>query len=116
LQVGRTEVLLRFPERIAMCEFTIKCGGKFDIYFNNDDVAHHVTVKVHDECEGENNFPIVQVLNKDGTALKPEKTQTMSPGGGITTFPVKPGEMVRITCLGTGEGKRCRASAQEKEK
>jgi hypothetical protein len=99
-----------------MCEseFAIKCGGKLDIYFNNDEVAHSVTVTVHDECEGENNFPIVEVLNKDGTALKPEKTQTMSHGGGITTFPVKPGEMVRITCLGTGEGKRCRASAQEK--
>jgi hypothetical protein len=77
---------------------------EFDIYFNNDDEAHHVTVKVHDECEGDNNFPIVEVRKKDGTALKPEKTQTMSHGGGITTFPVKPGEMVRITCLGEGEG------------
>jgi hypothetical protein len=64
-----------------MCEFTIKCGEKFDIYFNNDDEAHHVTVKVHDECEGDNNFPVVEVRKKDGTALKPEKTQTMSHGG-----------------------------------
>jgi hypothetical protein len=34
-----------------MCEseFTIKCGGRLDIYFNNDDKAHSVTVTVHDE-------------------------------------------------------------------
>ena len=79
-----------------MGEFKIKCGGKFDIYFNDDDERHRVTVEVHDECEGEN-IPIVEVLKNDGTPLKPEKTRTLSNGGGITTLPVRPGEMVRIT-------------------
>jgi hypothetical protein len=95
-----------------MSEFKIKCGGSFDIYFNNDDEAHRVTVQVHDECEGEN-IPIVEVLKKDGTPLKPEKTQSLSKGGGITTYRVRPGEMVRVTCGGTG-GKGCTASATEK--
>jgi len=42
------------------------------------------------------------VLKKDGTPLKPEKTQSLSKGGGITTYRVRPGEMVRVTCGGTG--------------
>jgi hypothetical protein len=75
-----------------MCEFTIKCGEKFDIYFNNDDEAHHVTVKVHDECEGDNNFPIVEVRKKDGTAGRLALAICEAPGRAGRRARIAPGQ------------------------